>query len=131
MITFHMRYIYVGSLLSVEKSAVFFQRIFKECYRSDTLFSCQYLHRWRSSITRFFFFDLLRILTELGSLRILPVLQEFSCPAEEITLLVCLPNSPGIPTQPCMPEFFEEYKQAWVDYHVSPVSISGATYLAI
>lgn len=110
----------------------FFQGIFKECYRSDNIFSCQYLLCWRSSITRFFSFHLLRTLTELGNIRILPVLQGFSCPAEEITLLVCLHSSGGIPTQPCMSEFFEEYKQAWVDYHVSPVSISGATsFLAI
>lgn len=36
-------------------------------------------------------------------------------------------NSAGISIQHCMSKFFEQYKQAWVDYHVSVVSISGAT----
>lgn len=38
-------------------------------------------------------------------------------------------NSAGISIQHCVSKFFEQYKQAWVDYHVSVVSISGATSL--
>lgn len=51
-----------------EASSFFFQGVFKEC-------QC---------------FHSVVLVIQLWSLRILPVPQEFSCPAEEITLLICL-----------------------------------------
>lgn len=78
---------YVGSLLSVEKPTVFFQESSRSTIELITCFLAGIFFVEEALLQDFFFFNLLRILTELGSLRILPVLQDFSCSAEEITLL--------------------------------------------
>lgn len=95
----------------------FFQGVFKECCGSGILLSCQNLHCWRNSLLARIFFHFLVLVPQLWSLRILPVLQEFYCPAREMTLLVCLqwiivPVSPY--STVCLNSLSSVNKHGWI-----------------
>lgn len=84
-----MMYVYVGSLLSVEKPGVFSRESLRNAVEVvPSLLAKMIIVEETLSLQNAFYF--LVLVSQLWSLRIVLVLQEFSFSAKEIALLVCL-----------------------------------------